>query len=70
MLEIPEFYQKEITWVDKEGVFRIGDREGDTMGAARLWGRHKNKPNTTFDTVGRAFRYYRQNGILVKTKNK
>ena len=28
LLEIPEFYQKEITWVDKEeGVFRIGDRE-------------------------------------------
>ena len=67
LLEMPELYQKEIAWVDKEeGVFRIGD----TKGVARLWGRHKNKPNMTFATVGRAIGYYRQNGIFVKTQKR
>ena len=59
LLERPEFYQKEIVWVDKEeGVFRIVD----TKGVARLWGRHKNNPIMTSDKVGRAIRNYLEKG--------
>ena len=67
LLERPEFYQKEIVWVDKEeGVFRIVD----TKGVARLWGRHKNKPRMTFDTMGRSIQYYLQNGTFVKIEKR
>lgn len=48
-------YHYIVNWEDrKEGLFRFYNPEA----FAALWGRHKNRPNMTFDKIARAFRFY------------
>ncbi|KAE8588311.1 hypothetical protein XENTR_v10022455 [Xenopus tropicalis] len=69
---ILELLQKEefrhvIAWQQGEyGEFVIKDPDE----VARLWGRHKCKPQMNYDKLSRALRYYYNKRILHKTKGK
>ena len=54
-------YQYMVSWENqKEGLFRFRDAQA----FAALWGKHRNRPNMTYDKVARALRYYYRRDIL------
>ncbi len=54
-------YNYMVSWESrKDGLFRFHDPSA----FAALWGRHRNRPNMTYDKVARALRYYYRREIL------
>lgn len=61
LLDNPDSSKHLIAWVDRDqGLFRLHD----TKKVALLWGNCKNKPSMSYETMGRALRYYYTKGIL------
>lgn len=60
VLKKPKYHYM-VNWENrKEGLFRFHDAQA----FATLWGKHRNRPNMTYDKVARALRYYYKRDIL------
>lgn len=56
-------HDSQIMWLEKKkGTFKFLN----SSAVASLWGKHKNKPNMTYETLSRSIRFYYKSQILRK----
>ncbi|EDV21404.1 uncharacterized protein TRIADDRAFT_17503, partial [Trichoplax adhaerens] len=56
-------HDSQIMWLEKKkGTFKFIN----SSAVASLWGKHKNKPNMTYETLSRSIRFYYKSQILRK----